>query len=133
MLSRAFISESEGNDPDVGVALSGGQWQRLAVARALLREDRDVMILDEPSAGLDAEAEHQVLTALRQIRRGRTSILISHRLGAIRNADLIAVIADGVVPEKGSHAELIRAGGRYARLFALQAANYATDETAMSR
>jgi ATP-binding cassette, subfamily B, bacterial len=129
LLTRMFISESERDDPQAGVLLSGGQWQRLAVARAFLRQDRDMMILDEPSAGLDAQAELEVHTALRQMRHGRTSLLISHRLGAVRDANLIAVLADGVIAEWGSHAELLAVDGRYAYLFSVQAAGYVTEET----
>jgi ATP-binding cassette subfamily B protein len=127
LLTRAFVSQSDKDDPQTGVVLSGGQWQRLALARAFLRDERDLMILDEPSAGLDAEAEHDVHTRLREIRSGRTSLLISHRLGAVRDADLIIVLADGVVGEQGSHAELLAAEGVYARLFTLQAAGYRGD------
>ncbi|GAA2312244.1 ABC transporter ATP-binding protein [Nonomuraea roseoviolacea subsp. roseoviolacea] len=120
-LTRTFFSETERE----GVALSGGQWQRVALARAFLRADRDLMILDEPSAGLDAEAEHDVHTMLRRIRGSRSSLLISHRLGAVRDADLIVVLADGMVAERGRHDELLAAEGTYAHLFALQAAGYA--------
>ncbi|MGW1073318.1 ABC transporter ATP-binding protein [Streptomyces sp. NPDC002537] len=124
LLSRRFFMESDKDNPETGVVLSGGQRQRLALARAFLRDRRDLMILDEPSAGLDAEAEHEIHTALRQHRGERTSLLISHRLGAVRDADVIAVLEDGRVVEQGSHARLIGAGGRYARLFALQAEGY---------
>ncbi|MFG1679248.1 ABC transporter ATP-binding protein [Nonomuraea sp. NPDC049269] len=123
LLTRMFHQDPD--DPGGGVTLSGGQWQRLALARAFLREDRDLMILDEPSAGLDAEAEYDLHTRLRQIRAGRTGVLISHRLGAVRAADLIAVLVDGVIAERGSHADLLAAGGTYARLFTLQAQGYA--------
>ena len=87
--------------------LSGGQWQRLALARAFLRDRRDLMILDEPSSGLDAEAEHEVHSSLRHHRAGATSVLISHRLGAVRDANLIAVLAEGKVAELGTHDELM--------------------------
>jgi len=131
LLTRAFVSQSDKEDPQTGVVLSGGQWQRLALARAFLRDERDLMILDEPSAGLDAEAEHDIHTRLREIRSGRTSLLISHRLGAVRDADLIVVLADGVVTEQGGHAELLSAEGVYARLFTLQAAGYRGDPVPM--
>ncbi|MFD6181489.1 ABC transporter ATP-binding protein [Streptomyces goshikiensis] len=125
-LTRAFFVEADPADPATGVELSGGQWQRLALARAFLRDRRDLMILDEPSAGLDAEAEHEIHRSLREHREGRTSLLISHRLGAVRDADLIVVLADGRVAELGGHAALMAADGSYARLFALQASGYQT-------
>jgi ATP-binding cassette, subfamily B, bacterial len=106
------------------VTLSGGQWQRLALARTLLRDGRDLLILDEPSAGLDAEAEHQVHRRLQQHRVGRTSLLVSHRLGAVRDADLIVVLSGGLILEQGTHDELIAAGGEYAHLFTVQASGY---------
>jgi ATP-binding cassette subfamily B protein len=134
MLSRSFDAAPAGDadDPEsaTGVPLSGGQWQRVALARAFLRRDRDLVILDEPSAGLDPEAEHQVHSHLRTLRAGRTSLIVSHRLGAVRDADRIVVLADGVVAEDGSHAELVGAGGGYARLFARQAAGYRDDDVA---
>ncbi|MGW4022110.1 ABC transporter ATP-binding protein [Streptomyces sp. NPDC005009] len=124
MLSRMFFTESDKEDSSTGVVLSGGQWQRLALARAFLRGQRDLMILDEPSAGLDAEAEHEIHTSIRAHRQGRTSLLISHRLGAVREADLIVVLKRGRIEESGGHASLMAAGGTYARLFTLQAAGY---------
>ena len=125
MLTRAFHRATAETEEAVdGVALSGGQWQRVAIARAYLRGDRDLMILDEPSAGLDAEAEHEIHLGLRSHRSGRTSLLISHRLGAVRDADLILVLEDGRITEQGSHDELLKRAGRYARLFTLQADGY---------
>ncbi|BCJ33458.1 multidrug ABC transporter permease [Actinocatenispora thailandica] len=124
MLSRLFYAGEDDEDPEVGVSLSGGQWQRVALARALLRQGRDLLILDEPSSGLDAEAEHAIHERLRAHRAGRTSLLISHRLGAVRQADLIVVLAGGRIVERGDHATLLAAEGEYARLFALQAAGY---------
>ncbi|MEU1054274.1 ABC transporter ATP-binding protein [Streptomyces sp. NPDC005876] len=127
LLSRMFFMESDKDDPATGVVLSGGQWQRLALARAFLRDERhkrDLMILDEPSAGLDAEAEHEIHDELRRHRAGRTSLLISHRLGAVREADLIVVLSEGRVTERGDHATLLASGGEYARLFTLQASGY---------
>jgi ATP-binding cassette subfamily B protein len=121
MLSRAF-----GGGDQSGVQLSGGQWQRVALARALLRHDADLLILDEPTAGLDAAAEAEVLSRLHTLRRGRTTLLISHRLSAVRSADRIVVLAGGRVAEQGDHASLVAAGGEYARLFERQAAGYAT-------
>jgi ATP-binding cassette subfamily B protein len=127
MLTRLFTSHENEDDPDTGVVLSGGQWQRLALARAFLRDKRDLLILDEPSSGLDAVAEHEVHTRLREHREGRTSVLISHRLGAVRGADQIVVLDGGVVAERGTHDELVSADGVYAELFRLQAAGYRED------
>ncbi|MFI6739221.1 ABC transporter ATP-binding protein [Nonomuraea sp. NPDC050451] len=124
LLTRMFFSEADKGDPETGVVLSGGQWQRLALARALVRDGRDLMILDEPSSGLDPEAEYEVHTRIREYRQGRTSLLISHRLSAVRDADLIAVLHDGRIAESGPHEALLSADGHYARLFRLQAAGY---------
>jgi ATP-binding cassette, subfamily B, bacterial len=123
-LTRLFLSESERRGPATGVVLSGGQWQRVALARAVVRADCDVLICDEPSSGLDAEAEYQAHEMLRRHRAGRTSILVSHRLAALRDSDRIVVMDAGTVAEQGSHAELLRAGGRYAQLFDRQAEGY---------
>ncbi|MEU1392083.1 MULTISPECIES: ATP-binding cassette domain-containing protein [unclassified Nonomuraea] len=120
LLTRMFS-----DDEQSGVTLSGGQWQRIALARGLLRDRPELMILDEPNAGLDPAAEHEVHTVLREHRAGRTTLLISHRLSTVRDADTIAVLADGEVVERGTHEELLRAGGRYAELFATQARGYA--------
>lgn len=87
------------NDPEDGVALSGGQWQRLALARAMMRARRDLLTLDEPSAGLDPAAEQALHERLRHHREGATSVLISHRLGVVRRADRIVVLQDGRVCE----------------------------------
>jgi ATP-binding cassette subfamily B protein len=124
LLSRMFFDQADRANPETGVLLSGGQWQRVALARAFLRDQRDLMILDEPSAGLDAEAEHDMNQRLRQHRAGGTSVLISHRLSAVRDADAIAVLADGQIVERGTHAELMASTSRYARLFRLQASGY---------
>lgn len=121
LITRVFFDSS---DDEEGVFLSGGQGQRVAVARAMLRGDRDVLILDEPSSGLDAEAEHELHTRLKEHRRGRTSLLISHRLGAVRDADVLVVLENGVVAEQGTHDELMAAGGVYARMFTIQASGY---------
>ncbi|MER6945855.1 ABC transporter ATP-binding protein [Nonomuraea sp. NPDC000554] len=124
LLTRTFLDQRDGDDPETGVLLSGGQWQRIAIARALLRNQCDLMILDEPSSGLDAEAEHEIHQRLRELREGRTSVLISHRLSAVREADLIVVLSHGRVVERGSHDTLMAAGGHYARLFRIQAGGY---------
>ncbi|MFF8913269.1 ABC transporter ATP-binding protein [Streptomyces sp. NPDC015032] len=124
MLSRTFFSEEDKDDPGTGVVLSGGQWQRLALARSFLRDDADLLILDEPSSGLDAEAEHEIHLRLRDHRAGRTSLLISHRLGALRDADLLVVLESGRIIEQGTHDQLMRADRAYARLFAMQACGY---------
>jgi ATP-binding cassette subfamily B protein len=106
-----------------GTDLSGGQWQRLAIARAFFR-DAPFVILDEPTAMLDARAEHDLFERLRALRAGRTVLLISHRFSSVRSADRIYVLADGRVAEHGTHDELMALGGRYAELFTLQAAPY---------
>jgi ATP-binding cassette, subfamily B, bacterial len=123
MLTRAF-DDGDRRSPGGGVVLSGGQWQRVALARAALRVRADLLILDEPSAGLDVESEHAVHRRLATFRQGHTSLLISHRLNTVRDADTIAVLRDGTVVEQGSHAALMAAGGRYAELFRLQASGY---------
>ncbi|HEY2730104.1 MAG TPA: ABC transporter ATP-binding protein [Polyangia bacterium] len=107
-----------------GAELSGGQWQKVALARAFMRDEADILILDEPTAALDAEAEHAVFERFRQLTKGRTAILISHRFPTVRMADRILVLEHGRVIEDGSHADLLAAGARYAQLFKLQAAGY---------
>lgn len=127
MLTRIYFDNADRDDPGTGVVLSGGQWQRVALARGLLRDGCDLLILDEPSAGLDAEAEYQVHSRLRELRAGRTSLLISHRLNTVRDADTIVVLQDGQVVESGAHIELIAADGVYAQLFRLQASGYSSE------
>lgn len=107
-----------------GRDLSGGEWQKVAIARAYMR-DAGLLILDEPTAALDARAEAEVFERFQALSRGRTAVLISHRFSTVRRADRIVVLEDGKVLESGSHACLLGAGGRYAELFRLQAAGYA--------
>jgi ATP-binding cassette subfamily B protein len=120
LLSQVFLD----NEEQRGVYLSGGQWQRVALARSLMRDDPDLVILDEPNSGLDAEAEDELHRALLDRRSRATTLLISHRLGALRDADRLVVLSDGKVEQQGTHAELLTLGGGYARLFRLQAAGY---------
>src|SRR6185436_838582 len=102
-----------------GVTLSGGQRQRITIARAIIR-DSPILILDEPSAGLDAASEKLVFDALDKLMEGKTSIVIAHRLATVRRADVIFVVDGGRVVEKGSHEELLARGGLYSRLYTLQ-------------
>lgn len=106
-----------------GVDLSGGQWQKIAIARAYMR-DAQVMILDEPTAALDARAEFEVFQRFKELSDQRTAVLISHRFSSVRMADRILVLEQGRIEASGTHDELMAAGGRYAELFELQAAGY---------
>jgi ATP-binding cassette subfamily B protein len=108
---------------DGGVNLSGGEWQKVALGRAFMREAQ-ILILDEPSAALDAKAEYELFSRLQQLAHGRTAIFISHRFSTVRRADRILVFEEGRLIEQGTHAELLALGGRYAELFNLQAASY---------
>ena len=107
-----------------GVELSGGQWQTIALARAFMRDQADILILDEPTAALDAEAEHRIFERFRNLTKGRTAILISHRFPTVRMADRIVVIEGGGMVEEGTHDQLIAKKGRYAQMFTLQAEGY---------
>jgi ATP-binding cassette subfamily B protein len=109
---------------DKGVELSGGEWQKIALARSFAREEAKVLILDEPTAALDAQAEHAIFERFRELTKGRTSILISHRFPTVRMADRIVVLDAGEIKESGTHAELLAQGGTYAKLFELQAEGY---------
>ena len=106
-----------------GVDLSGGEWQKIALGRAYMR-DAQLLILDEPTAALDARAEHEVFQRFAELTKGKTAVLISHRFSTVRMANRILVIENGQFVEIGSHEELLAKGGRYAELFALQAAGY---------
>ncbi len=107
-----------------GYELSGGQWQKVALSRALMRTSADVLVLDEPTAAMDAQAEAEVFEHVRQLARERMTILISHRFSTVRMADEIVVLERGRILEQGSHEQLIHADGLYARLFDLQARGY---------
>jgi ATP-binding cassette subfamily B protein len=114
MLGRRF---------EKGVDLSGGEWQKVALARAYMR-DAQLLILDEPTASLDARAEYEVFARFSGLVEGRMAIIISHRFSTVRMAGRIIVLKQGEVIEQGSHEELLSAGGLYAELFTLQAKGY---------
>jgi len=107
-----------------GQELSGGQWQKIALARAFMRTEADILVLDEPTAAMDAAAEATIFEHFRQLTRNRIAILISHRFSTVRMASQIVVIENGHVIEHGSHEQLMALDGHYARLFSLQAAGY---------
>jgi len=107
-----------------GMELSGGQWQKVALSRGFMRQDADILILDEPTAALDAVAEKAVFDRFAALTKGKTSLLISHRFPTVRTADFIVVIEKGHVIEEGTHDNLINKNGTYATLFKLQAAGY---------
>ena len=106
-----------------GVELSGGEWQKVAIGRAYMR-DAQLLILDEPTAALDARAEFEVFQRFKELSSGKTAVLISHRFSSVRMADRILVLADGEIEAEGTHEELLGQSGRYAELFELQAAGY---------
>jgi len=114
-----------------GTQLSGGEWQRLALARALfaVRAGAGVLVLDEPTAALDVRGEAEVYERFLELTRGVTTIVISHRFSTVRRADSIAVLEGGRVIERGTHKELVDAGGRYATMYRLQAERFQTAPT----
>jgi ATP-binding cassette subfamily B protein len=114
MLGRRF---------EEGVDLSGGEWQKIALARAYIR-DAQVLILDEPTAALDARAEYEVFLRFSELVAGRMAVLISHRFSTVRMADRIVVLRNGTIEEQGSHEELVTNGGLYEELFSMQAQGY---------
>jgi ATP-binding cassette, subfamily B, bacterial len=107
-----------------GQELSGGQWQKLALSRALIRQDADILILDEPTAAMDAQAEADIFNRFKDASAGKTVVLISHRFSTVRMANEILVIDQGRVVERGNHESLLKDKGTYARLFTLQAKGY---------
>ena len=106
-----------------GEELSIGEWQKVALARSFMR-DSQIIVLDEPTSSMDAKAEYEVFQSFRQLVSGRTAILISHRFSTVRMADRIFVMKHGGIIEAGTHDELVRAAGTYARLFEMQAQHY---------
>jgi ATP-binding cassette, subfamily B, bacterial len=114
MLGRRF---------ETGVDLSGGEWQKVALARAYLR-DAQILVLDEPTAALDARSEHQVFERFAELTKGKMALLISHRFSTVKMADRIIVLERGVIAEEGRHEQLMAYGGRYAEMFELQASSY---------
>jgi ATP-binding cassette subfamily B protein len=121
--AHGFIEEMpDGYDTMVGargITLSGGQRQRIAIARAVIR-DTPILILDEPTAGLDAASEQAVIKALDALMKGRTSVVIAHHLGTIRHADVVFVINDSSLVEQGTHEELLALNGVYAEMHRIQ-------------
>ena len=107
-----------------GTELSGGQWQKLAIAHAFFRKDAQVLILDEPTAALDPRSEFDVYQRFTELARGKTTVLVTHRLASVRMASRILVLKQGCLLEQGSHEELINKGGEYAALWKMQAEQY---------
>jgi len=112
---------------DAGVNLSGGEWQKVALARAFMR-DAKILLLDEPTSALDAQAEYDLFERLHSLTQGRTAVYISHRFSTVRRADRIVFLEHGRLVEEGTHEELMRLNGRYARLFRMQASAYTGED-----
>jgi ATP-binding cassette subfamily B protein len=112
-----------GHGFDEGCQLSGGEWQKIALARAFMR-DAAILVLDEPTASLDARTEYETFSHMKELTEGMMALFISHRFSTARLADHILVVENGNLTECGSHAELLAVGGSYAQLFKLQAAAY---------
>ena len=119
---QSFLGRSLATE-GVGIDLSGGEWQKIALSRMFMRE-AEVLILDEPTASLDAQAEYELYAHFHTLVRGRTCLLITHRFSTVRMADSIVVIENGEVTESGSHKELIAHNGTYATLYTMQAEQY---------
>ncbi|MCH8174376.1 MAG: ABC transporter ATP-binding protein [Proteobacteria bacterium] len=107
-----------------GKELSGGQWQKIALSRAFMRNQADILILDEPTAAIDAKAEAEIFEHFRELTANKISIIISHRFSTVRRANYIVVLDQGEILERGSHTELLHLDGQYATLFKLQAKGY---------
>ena len=111
-----------------GEELSVGEWQKVALARAFVR-DAEILVFDEPTSALDAETEWAVFQHIKELARGRAVVLISHRFSTVRTADRIHILDEGRIIESGDHEELMALGGRYARMYEVQARAYQTDGT----
>ena len=130
-MAHPFIDEmKDGYDTQLGRwfkdgrELSGGQWQKIALSRAFMRKQADILVLDEPTSAMDAEAESQIFDHFREATEKQMAILISHRFSTVRMADQIVVLTKGKISERGSHEELMEQNGRYAHLFTIQAKGY---------
>ena len=126
VMSASAMASGVGYFENSGIELSIGQWQKLSIARAFY-SDSDILILDEPTASLDAIAEQEIYRQFDELRRDRTTIFVSHRLSSATTADKIIVLQNGQVVETGTHAELMKAGKQYFELFSAQAERYVKD------
>jgi len=130
-MAHPFIDDMElGYDTQLGRwfkdgrELSGGQWQKIALSRAFMRKQADILVLDEPTSAMDAEAEARIFDHFREVTQKQMAILISHRFSTVRMADQILVLVKGKISERGTHEELMDQNGHYAHLFAIQAKGY---------